>query len=111
MTNRPPDRRRPPVRPGYSSRPTKDRGVALVLEILPGLFGLLGFGWIYAGNSTAGILWLIGVLVWDVIVIFMSMLTGGLICFISVPINLVLVAVSAFFLSAYTKQHPELFGR
>jgi hypothetical protein len=109
MTTRPPTR--PPVRPNYSSRPTKDRGIALVIEILPGLFGLLGFGWIYAGNTTAGILWLGGVLVWDIIVILLSMLTAGLICFISVPINLVLVAVSASLLNSYTKQHPELFGR
>ena len=109
MTNRPPTR--PPVRPGYSSRPTKDRGIALVLEILPGLFGLLGFGWIYAGNTTTGILWLGGVFVWDIIVIILSMLTAGLICFISVPVNLVLVAVSAVLLNTYTKQHPELFGR
>lgn len=94
----------------YAFRPQKDRGIALVLEILPGLFGLLGFGWIYSGNTAAGVLWLIGVLVWDFIALVIVALTSGLACCCTVPVNLTLIAVSSFLLNAYTKQHPELFG-
>jgi len=94
----------------YALRPPKDRGIALILEILPGLFGLLGFGWIYSGNTNAGILWLIGVLFWDFIAFFLVVLTAGFGCFCTVPMNLILIAVSASSLNTYIKQHPELFG-
>ena len=95
---------------GYAPRPPKDRGLALILEILPGLFGFLGFGWIYSGNTTVGILVLIGMLVWDLIALILIVLSIGLGCFCTVPVNLTLIAMSAFMLNAYTKQHPELFG-
>jgi hypothetical protein len=49
------------------------------LEILPDLFGLFGFGWIYSGNATAGLIWLFGVLMWDVFaIIFLVVTAGGL---------------------------------
>lgn len=94
----------------YVARPPKDRSIALILEILPGLFGLLGFGWIYSDNVNTGIMWLIGVLVWDIAAVFISVLTAGFGCICTVPINLMLVAISASSLNAYTKEHPELFG-
>lgn len=93
-----------------SVRSPKDRSIALILEILPGLFGFLGFGWIYSGNTNTGITWLVGVLVWDFVALFLSVITAGLGCFLTVPVNLVLVAVSASSLNTYTKEHPELFG-
>jgi hypothetical protein len=71
---------------------------------------LFGFGWIYSGNTGAGIAWLIGVLIWDVVAIIISLLTGGFGCFCTIPANIVLVAISAVTLNSYTKQHRELFG-
>ena len=94
----------------YAPRPAKDRSIALILEILPGLFGFLGFGWIYSGNTNTGIAWLIGVLVWDAIAALVAVLTAGFGCFCTVPIHLALIALSASSLNTYTKQHPELFG-
>jgi hypothetical protein len=94
----------------YAPRPLKDRSLALILEILPGLFGLLGFGWIYSGNTNAGVLWLLGVLVWDIMAIVIMVLTAGFGCICTVPVNLVLVAISASSLNNYTKQRPELFS-
>ena len=38
----------------------RDPGIALILEIIPGLLGFPGFGWIYAGNVARGIATLIG---------------------------------------------------
>jgi hypothetical protein len=93
-----------------SARPLKDRSIALILEILPGLFGLFGFGWIYSGNTNTGILWLVGVLVWDFFAFFLVSLTAGFGCLLTLPVNIILVVVSATSLNTYTKQHPELFG-
>jgi hypothetical protein len=92
------------------SRPAKDRSIAIILEILPGLFGFLGFGWIYSGNTSKGVGWLVSVLIWDFLAFFIVALTGGLGCFFTVPVNLVLVAVSASSLNSYVREHPELFG-
>jgi hypothetical protein len=113
MTNQTPSAPQPNhqlPQPSYGPRPPKDRGIALVLEILPGLFGLLGFGWIYSGNTTMGCLWLVGVLAWDLFAVLILVLTAGFGCFCTVPMSLVLIAISAALLSAYIKQHPELFG-
>lgn len=56
----------------------KDSGLALVLEILPGFFGFLGIGYMYAGYTKEGIIRLIG---WWVILgigAFISALTAGI---------------------------------
>jgi hypothetical protein len=100
-----------PYPPPYTSRPPKDRSVALILEILPGLFGFLGFGWIYSNQTTTGVLWLVGVIFWDLIAIGIVALTAGFGCFCTIPINIVLVATSTILLNNHIKQHPELFGQ
>lgn len=90
-------------------QPAKDRSLALILEILPGLFGFLGFGWIYSGNTSTGIMWLIGFLVWDVISIIVAVFSAslGLIC--TLPISIALIALSASRLNSYTKNNPQIF--
>jgi hypothetical protein len=99
-----------PYQPVYVPRPLKDRSIALILEILPALFGIFGIGWIYAGNTSTGIIWLIGVLIWDVVAGLINILTGGFGCFCTLPVGLVLIALSVSSLNSYTKQHTELFG-
>jgi TM2 domain-containing membrane protein YozV len=96
--------------PAFAPRPPKDRSIALILEILPGLFGFLGFGWLYSGNTGTGIAWLVGVLAWEIIAVIVDVVTGGGFCLCSVPVNLVLITISAYSLNKYTKLHPELFG-
>lgn len=70
----------------------KDSGLALILEILPGLFGFLGIGYMYAGYTTGGILRLVGWWIILVIAVIISAITAGigLLCFapfaIGVPI-------------------------
>jgi hypothetical protein len=105
----PPASEPPPVY--VHPRPLKDRSVALILEILPAFFGFLGFGWIYAGNTQAGIIWLIAFLLWTGTAIVISVLTLGIGIFCCwLPISIACIAVSAVNLSNYTKAHPELFG-
>lgn len=105
LSNPPPQAQYPPA-----YRPLKDRSVAYILEILPGIFGILGIGWMYAGNTGVGIAWLVGTLVWDVIAIIIDIASVGFGCFCSVPVNIVLIVLSSVSLSNYIKQHPELFG-
>ncbi len=81
-----------------------------MLEILPGLFGILGIGWIYSGKTGTGIAWLIGYLIWVGIAILAAVFSGTLACFCTVPINLVCVGISAYSLNNYVKNNPQLFG-
>jgi hypothetical protein len=97
--------------PQYTSyRSPKDRSIALILEILPGLFGFLGIGWIYSGNTSNGLLWLIGFLLWTIIATVISVLTGGIGVICWLPISIGAIVLSAVNLNSYTKQHPEIFG-
>ena len=47
-------------------RSLPNKGTALVLEILPAIFGLFGIGWIYSGRTTTGVLLLVSglLLIW-----------------------------------------------
>jgi len=94
----------------YPQKPAKDRSIALILEILPGLFGFLGFGWIYSGNTSTGIAWLIGFFVWDIFAVIIAVVTAsfGLIC--TIPISIAFIALSASRLNSYTKNNPQIFG-
>ena len=87
------------TRPEVISRPQKDPTIALILEILPGLFGLLGIGWLYSGNKKVGIPVLIGMLIWDFIAIVVLALSVGIGIFCLGPINLTLIAISAYLLN------------
>lgn len=40
---------------GHAQTGLKDENLAFVLEVIPGLFGFLGIGHIYAGNVTRGV--------------------------------------------------------
>ena len=94
---------------GVSSS-TKGRSIALILEILPGLFGFLGFGWIYAGDNNKGIMFLIGFLAWHLVIVLpISLITAGFGLCVTIPIDLIVIGVSAASLNNHTLQHPELF--
>lgn len=96
--------------PMSGTRLFKDRSTALILEILPGLFGFLGLGWMYSGNMVVGVSLLVGGIIWWCISITAAAFTSSLSCFFTVPVSLAVVAISSFVLSDYTKRHTELFG-
>ena len=89
------------------SQSNQDPQIALILEIIPGLFGLLGIGWIYNGKTTAGVAWLVSGLIWEFIALIIIALTAGVGCFCTIPINLVLVGISASMLNSHTGQNPQ----
>jgi TM2 domain-containing membrane protein YozV len=91
-------------------QPSKDRTLALVLEIVGGLFGLPGIGWLYGGQIVAGML-ILGVMIGiDAAGLVSAIFTAGLSCLCSVPFALVVAGVSSYMLYNHTKQHPETFG-
>ena len=63
----------------HHAAPTRDPGLAVILEILPGfMMQTFGIGNIYAGNVTGGILMMIGYWVLLVINVFLCFLLIGL---------------------------------
>jgi hypothetical protein len=94
----------------FFHRPAKDRTIAIFLEISFGLAGIAGMGWIYGGNTSTGLVLLVAVLLWDCLVTGIAALTGGISCLCTVPINIVIAAISAARLSNYTKAHPDIFS-
>jgi hypothetical protein len=94
----------------YGQVQKKDKSVAIILEILPAFFGILGIGWIYGGNTNGGIGWLIGFLVWNGIALFLDVVTLGIFLCVHIPVNIGLIALSTIMLNNYIKQNPEVFN-
>ncbi|MGC9400512.1 MAG: FHA domain-containing protein [Anaerolineae bacterium] len=92
------------------SHPPKQRSTAMLLEIGPGLFGFLGFGWIYSGKTGTGITILIAYILTSLFFAVLGAITFGFSFFITVPIQIIAVIVSAVSLNSYTKQRTDLFG-
>ena len=83
----------------------RDPFVALVLEVVGGFFGFLGFGWIYAGRPALGILLLICYWLLDwVIGLTLSIVTVGMWCFVWPAQNLILSAVSGYLAYRWLEQ-------
>lgn len=98
------------VHANYSSRPQKNRWVALGLEILPGLFGILGIGWMYSGRTWIGVAWLVGYLIWQGIVIAFAIWSGLLASFCAGLFGLLWLVISAYNLNSYLRSEPLVFG-
>jgi hypothetical protein len=96
--------------PTYAPRPAKDRSLTIILEVLPGLFGFLGIGWMYAGNVGTGLAILIGNLMYVGVGAVIATLTAGIaLCFLW-PLEILFLALSVIQLNKHIRQHPELFG-
>jgi hypothetical protein len=107
-----------PVSASESARPSKvdfaaskkDRSLAIVLEVVPGLFGLLGIGWIYSGFTGAGLAWLVGLLLWNMIALGIGIFTAGIGCLCTLPVNLVVLIASVIALNSQIQNHSEQFN-
>jgi hypothetical protein len=103
----------PPPPPAYvppSSAPLssgKDRGIALILELVAGFFGFLGIGWLYAGKTKEGVLILVGFLLFNGILVCVDIVTAGFALCCHLPLNIAAIAVSAYYLHQYTKTSPD----
>jgi hypothetical protein len=76
----------------------KDAGTAVIIEIIGGILGFLGLGFIYAGMTTSGILRLIG---WWILLFIFGLIigiTGGIAAFCLIPIALAIPIISGLML-------------
>lgn len=78
--------------------------IALVIEIIFGFFGLLGMGWLYAGNFVNAIVIFIGYWILVGIEVFVTTLTAGICGCLVIPLNLVLIIVSGIKVRDYVRQ-------
>ncbi len=78
----------------------KSKSTALILEVVAGLFGFLGIGWIYAGETQKGIVILVGNLIVQFLVLIFT-LFFGVIC--TIPLS---AGISAYLLNEHIKKSP-----
>ena len=92
----------PRSRGGYAGqRPSRG---PLVFEVLGGLFGLYGVGWIVGGYAVTGALLLVGSFLLTLLWIAVTLATVGVGLFCIIPIDLVILATSALTLNARLKR-------
>lgn len=79
---------------------TKDQDTAFLIELVGGIFGFLGIGYIYSGLTNAGLirligLWILNFILWSVIGVLTAVLIG--LCLIPLPfiLNIALAYFSA----------------
>jgi len=94
---------------GYA-KPPKDRSIAIILELLPGFFAFLGIGWIYAGETTTGVIVLVADFVCNIIFALIGAATAGITFCLTVPLQLAAIGLSTYLLYQHTKKRPDLFG-
>lgn len=83
----------------------KDPSSGLLFELLPGLFGFLGVGWLWAGETAIGIALLIGFWLFIAIEIVLMFVVIG---FCLIPLNFILPIVSAIILQNRLKERQAL---
>jgi len=76
----------------------------MILEIVFGLFGLMGMGWLYAGNILTAVLVFIGFTIFLLIESGLIAVTGGLCACVALPVNIGLAVFSAFRLRDYVRR-------
>jgi hypothetical protein len=82
------------------------RTAAIITEVILDLFGIYGVGWLIAGETTVGILLLVGSFIWWPIALILTLVTGGigLICFF--PLWVAFLLLSVILLSQRTAARP-----
>jgi hypothetical protein len=79
--------------------PRREKTVPILLEVIPGLFGLFGIGWLVSGYTSTGLLLLIGGLVFDVVMGIITVFTLGIGFLCWGPLIVVIMIVSAVMLN------------
>jgi hypothetical protein len=79
--------------------PRRDKTVPLLLEAIPGFFGVYGIGWLVSGFTSTGLMLLIGGIIFSVVMLIITIFTlgFGLLCW--GPINLVVMITSTIILN------------
>ena len=82
------------------------RTAAIIAEVILDLFGIYGVGWLIAGETTTGVLLLVGSFIWWPIAIIASIFTVGIGLICVIPLNFVFLLLSVIFLSQRTAGRP-----
>ncbi len=88
-----------PYQQPYPPQGRRPDGAALIAEAALALFGIYGVGWLMSGKTTAGILLMVGGILWIILVIVGSIFTGGLGACCLLPLHLGAIATSVILLS------------
>ena len=78
--------------------------LAIILEVVIGLFGLFGIGWLVAGYKDTGVKILVGGLIWWLVAIVISIFTLGIGLLCIWPVDIIIMIVSVVNLSNRLKQ-------
>ena len=100
----PPGQYPPPQQPYYPQPPDNTDTVAMILEIVFGLFGIMGMGWLYAGNILTAVLVFIGFMIFVLVEAALIALTGGLCSCVALPVNIGLAVFSAIRARDYVRR-------
>lgn len=105
MAYYPPPGYQPPPQPYYPPPPPDNTDtVALILEIVFGLFGIMGMGWLYAGNILTAVLVFIGFMIFVLVEAALIALTGGICGCLALPVNIGIAVFSATRVREYVRR-------
>jgi hypothetical protein len=76
----------------------------MILEIVFGLFGIMGMGWLYAGNILTAVLVFIGFTIFVLVEAALIALTGGLCGCLALPANIGIAVFSATRVRDYVRR-------
>jgi TM2 domain-containing membrane protein YozV len=89
-----------PQSPYSIAPPPKDPNTAFLIELVGGLFGLLGLGYFYVGRTNDGLVRLIALIVYELVaygvIAVLTTVTAGIAGCICAPIQLVIQLGVAF---------------
>ncbi len=80
-----------------------DSGFLVLLELIGGYFGLLGLGWILAGDIFKGLMILIAYSTFLAVGVLLSVASVGCLAAIFGPLHIVIPIISAIKLNEYVK--------
>jgi TM2 domain-containing membrane protein YozV len=101
----PPGQYPPPQQPYYPQPPDNTDTVAMILEIVFGLFGIMGMGWLYAGNILTAVLIFIGFMILILVEAALIAISGGLCGCVAAPVNIAIAIFSAIRVRDYVRRN------
>lgn len=80
---------------GYQAQTGPNPNTAFTIELIGGLFGFFGLGYMYAGKTSEGVVRLIMGIGWNITVAIAASITVGICAFVALPVYIVVAIASA----------------
>jgi hypothetical protein len=80
--------------------------IGLVVEVVFGLFGFLGLGWLYAGHIAMAVTVFIGFSLFMLVEVGLAVITLGFSLCLTTPVHLILLVVSGVKVRDHIRNHP-----